>query len=130
MKLEVFKPGWQQSVGCAPDGPLDPELVEEKDFRYFRLDLRDFHFSHAAALFLLQGASLRQLFENVVVTVGDRAPDFYSLAIAEPVKLHDAPPRISRLVLAHILERPPAITPDALLEQLFMRELAVRPQTF
>lgn len=133
MKIEVFKPGWQQPVGVAPKAPLDAELIEEKDFRYLRLVLEDFHFSHAAALFLLQGASLRHLFENVVVKVGDRDPDFYSLALAEPVKLHAPPPRISRVVLAHILERPAAIAPEALLEQLFIRELAARavsPPTF
>lgn len=125
MKLEIYKPGWQQPVGFVPDAPTETELVEDQDARYCRIELKDLHLSHAATLFLLQGASLRQLFQDVVLRVGDREPDFYSLAMTSTAKLYDPPPRVPRIVLVHILERPADKSPEELLEQIFMREFAL-----
>lgn len=122
MNLEVFKPGWQRSVGRgqAPDAS---ELVEHEDFTYGRVVLKDFYLSHAAGLYLLQGASLEQLFSDVVVTIGDNDPDVYSLIFAEPPALHSPPPRIATVVLAHIYERPVNVPPADLLRSLFMQEM-------
>ena len=123
-KLFVHKPGWQQPVGWALSMWHDWTVHPDTSFTYIRIELKDFHLSHAAALFLLQGASLKNLFDNVVVTVGGREPDIYSLAIADAPRLFAPPPRCPRVVLAHILERPVDMPPEKIFEQLFMREMA------
>lgn len=120
-RVFVHKAGWAQPVG---HGRIEGELekFETEDFTALRLELRDFYLSHAAALFLLQGASLRNLFDNVVIGVGERAPDVYSLAVATPARLFVPPPRATKVVLAHILERPVNITPDEIFTRLFREE--------
>ena len=119
----VHKPGWAQTVGC---GQMVGELetLALPDFTVLRVELRDFRLSHAGALFLLQGASLKQLFADVVVKVGDREPDVYSLAIADSPRLFSPPPLVPRVVLAHILERPASTLPEKVFEQLFMSEMS------
>lgn len=121
-RVDVFKPGWVHPAGWGRRVG-DVDLVEREDFTFFRVELADFRLSHAASLFLLQGASLRMLFDNVVVRVGDRPADFYSLVFASVPQLFIPPQKLDRLVLAHIFERPANITPDALYEQLFMGEM-------
>lgn len=119
----VHKPGWAQVVG---QGQMTGahERIELQDFTILRVELHDFRLSHAGALFLLQGASLKQLFSDVVVRVGDRDPDVYSLAVADAPQLFLPPPRVPRVVLAHILERPASMPPEKVFEQLFMSEMA------
>lgn len=123
VRLDVFKPGWAQAVGWGLIAEkLD--LVQQNEFAYSRLVLKDFHLSHAAALFLLQGASLKTLFGDVVVRIDEIEPEVFSLAVSESPRLFTPPPFIRRVVLAHILERPVTITPDVLFERIFMLEMA------
>lgn len=124
MKYEIFKPGWQQPVGWTPHEIVEPECIDVDTFAFQRVALRDFYLSHAATLFLLQGASLKQLFSDVVVKAGAREPDVYSLIFTSVPRIHAPPPRIDQVVLAHILERPVDLSPDQLVEQLFTIELA------
>lgn len=120
-RVFVHKAGWAQPVGSGRLGGA-LERFETEDFAALRLELLDFHLSHAAALFLLQGASLRDLFDNVVVAVGENPPDVYSLAVATPARLFVPPPRVTKVVLAHILERPASLTPDEIFSRLFREE--------
>ena len=124
VRFEVFKPGWSQSVGYTFHSSPLVERLEKEDCACLRVELRDFYLSQASALYLLQGASLRQLLSDVVLSARDHAPDVYSLVLASPVKLHHPPPRIGVVVLAHILERPATVSPENLFKQLFLQELA------
>lgn len=126
MKLFVHKPGWAQAVGWAMSHNYTGN--NEADFVFLRVVLHNFHLSQAASLFLLQGASLKQLFADVVVKVGNREPDFYSLAIADSPRLFAPPPRIPRVVLAHILERSATSKPEELFERIFMLEMKRPPE--
>lgn len=118
----VHKPGWVHPIGSGVIvGAVD--RIEHPEFTVLRVELQDFLLGHGGALFLLQGASLRQLFSDVVLKVGDRDPDVYSLALADAPRLFLPPPRVPRVVLAHILERPADLTPEKVFEQLFMSEM-------
>lgn len=122
VKLFVHKPGWAQEVGWGH--PFKPVTVHTMDFVYETIELEDFHLSHAAALFLLQGASMKTLFADVVVTREGGEPTVFSLALTDVPKLYAPPPRCRRVVLARILERPANLTPDALFEKIFVLEMA------
>lgn len=124
VKLFVHKPGWRQEVGSAIVLLDNWFVCVEPDFTYFRVEFRDFRLSHASTLFLLQGASLKTLFSDVVVKVGDRDPEVYSLAVSESPRLTVPPPSIRRVVLAHIFERNATDTPEALFEKIFFKEMA------
>jgi hypothetical protein len=92
------------------------------------MEIQGLVLSHAASLFLLQGASLRQLFTDVVLACPHcthlECNHFYSVVFAEPPMLWRPPPTISRLVLARIIERPVDMSPEAVLSELFSAETA------
>lgn len=124
VRFDFFRPGWLQPVGWTKNPPGEPELIEDRLCTYLQIELEDFYLSHAASLYLLQGASLMQVFSDVVVKVGDKEPEIYSIVFATPPRLHLPPPRIERVVLAHILERPANWSPEELLQHLFKKTMA------
>jgi len=110
------KLGWNTSIGDAEHlGP--PVFFEEKDYSYYRVEVKDIRLSHAAALFLLQGASLRDLFSDVVIDGG-----VYLLAFSEMPQLYVPPPTVPRVVLVRVVDRAVSLSPENLLQNLFLKE--------
>ena len=127
--IEVRRPGWPHPIGKASSPDHDPRNPRQRGpIHYDRVELTGFLLSHAATIFLLQGASLRQLFTDVVLV---RPPGFaredhhyYSVVFAEPPMLWRPPPMISRVVLARLIERPVDMSPEDVLSELFSAEVA------
>ncbi len=120
MKFYAHRPGWVQPVGWSFQWSSFRRIESESGLEYMGVELKDFYLSHASALFLLQGASLKQLFDNVIVADDSH---IHSLALADAPHLMDPPPRVPRVVLVHIMNQPAGLTQEQIFAKLFMYEM-------
>lgn len=97
--------------------------IPDHGITYARVELKNLRLSHAAALFLLQGASLRQLLDGVTLS-GEGPKYFYSVVFAEFPVLWKPPPHIPRVVLARVLEtNERRLSGDGVLQAIFLSEI-------
>lgn len=129
-EVAVQKPGWRQPVGVGRlielGGRTLGEPWEDDRLSYDYLVFERFRLSHAAALYLLQGASLRTLLTDVSVVLEVSPLALYSLAFAESEPLWKPPPMLPRLVLAHLTNLPKGMKADEVFRVLLEEELRRR----
>lgn len=85
--------------------------TETGDLTWDRYDIASVHLSHVAALLLSQGLAVSELFPtngSFLSVDGYKGGPFYYIA-GEPV-VGDVPPRITKVVLARIVEAPEGVS--------------------
>ena len=119
----ITKVGWAQIVGSFHH-PLHVSYQQntEHGVTYFRTELMNVHLSQTAALLLLQGASLFQVLSDVILPLGFERR-FFSPVFVSPLKLHEPPPRLTRVVLVSLAERPVQLSPEEVLKLLLPLEV-------
>lgn len=115
---QVVRPGWAQPIGTGRLVSINAR--SRAGIEYERFELTDFRLSHAAVLYLLQGASLRQLF------FGTHCQPEKScvLAFSEAPCLWLPPVVSSRVVLASLRSLPNGIGEEEIYRELFFSEIS------
>lgn len=108
--------GWEQPIATAER--VSVSTRQRGELAYERVLLEGVRLSHASVLFLLQGASLRRLFEGAAVN-----DKFFSLAFAEMPRLWRLPVELDRVVLARLLFAPEGADPERIFYELFLAEV-------
>lgn len=108
--------GWEQPIATAEQ--VSVSTRQRGELAYLRVLLKRVRLSHASVLYLLQGASLRQLFEGTSVE-----GNFFSLAFAEMPRLWQLPVELDRVVLVRVLSAPEGVDPEKVLYELFLAEV-------
>lgn len=122
--IEVLKPGWVHPVATTVlSSPPVATRCERGGISYLRVEISNLKLSQASALLLLQGASIRSLFSDVLLSLGQDAPHFYSLIYASVPCLWRPPPVVDRAVFAWVIDRPVDVHPEKLFQDLFLAEL-------
>lgn len=105
------------------------QICKTGDIEYQRLEVNDLHLSHAAGLFLLQGASLKQLLDDTLIIEiskdpGETMEAFNGILIfADVPALHRPPLVLKKAVFAHLTRYPANIPLSELTKALLLSEL-------
>lgn len=84
--------------------------------------LKDLRLEHAAVLHLLQGASYRQLLDEVLLTVPGAALSA-RLCTAETIPLYKPPFILGKVVFAHVMHNPNNTSDEVLQQELLLAGL-------
>lgn len=93
---------------------------EKNGVSYTSLELRDVRLSHTAVLYLLQGASLRQLFTSTYLGDNEKAHFWFAFAVVP--QLDRLPVVLPRVVLAADVAAP-GVEESAIDYALFLSEV-------
>jgi hypothetical protein len=115
VKALVIRAGWIQPVGVTAQSEIVQPLKTLSGVEYLQIRLLELRLSHPAVLHLLQGASYRQLLDDVLLVTSSGAI-LTQLCVTDTVPLHKPPFILKNVVLAHVLRRPDNI-PDEMLQQ-------------
>lgn len=122
--IEVHRSGWTQPVGRGLSIKREKKISGEIEFE--RLEVKDLFLSHAAGLFLLQGASFKQLLDGTLIVEqqGTFLEAFEAtLVFAELPALHRPPLVIRKAVFAFPRRFPAGLSSSELSKALLLLEL-------
>ncbi len=120
-RVELLRAGWAHPIATALF--LATEEREHGGVKYCRVTLEDVRLSHVAVLHLLQGVSLRQLFDHVCCVNGSTLTVPCYLAFAVSPLLVEQPIILPRVILACAIFAPEGMKEEEVQQALFLDQV-------
>jgi hypothetical protein len=123
--VTVLKAGWSLPVATASMAQPASMSRTKKGLSYLRVELADLRLSHPAVLFLLQGASMRQLLRGVILEdVPGMKSVVCSVVFADVPSLKKPPFVVRKAIMVHTFSSDPSLSDDELFRSLLESELS------